>query len=54
MAKRIKLVTEFKAVYIPLPPEMVEARRAGLLLLLQWIKDDLISNPDEYEGRDGE
>ena len=39
MAKRVALVIDFKAVYIPLPPEMAEARRASLLLLLQWIKE---------------
>ena len=39
-AKKKIIKTEFKEVYIPLPPAMVEIRRAGLLLLLQWIKDD--------------
>ena len=47
MGKRVVFVTEFKAVYIPLPPEMVEIRHAFLLLLLQWIKEDLILNPED-------
>ena len=42
----MKLRTDFKIVYVPLPPEMIEIRRAGLLLLLQWIKEDLLANPE--------
>jgi hypothetical protein len=40
------LQVNFKVAYVPLPPEMVEARKASLLLLLQWIKEDLILNPE--------
>lgn len=47
MAKRADLKVEFKVVYVPLPPHMEEARRASLLLLLQWIKEDLILHPEE-------
>jgi hypothetical protein len=39
MGKRVKLVSEFKVVYVPLPLRMVEARRASLLLLLRWIRE---------------
>jgi len=46
MGKRVELVTEFKVVYIPLPPERAAARRTGLLLLMQWIKEDLSLNPE--------
>ena len=42
----MKLQTNFKIVYVPLPPEMIEIRRASLLLLLQWIKEDLLANPE--------
>lgn len=42
----MKLRTDFKIVYVPLPPEMIEIRRASLLLLLQWIKEDLLANPE--------
>ena len=45
----MKLRTDFKIVYVPLPPEMIEIRRAGLLLLLQWIKEDLLANPEPLE-----
>ena len=45
----MKLQTNFKIVYVPLPPEMIEIRRAGLLLLLQWIKEDLLANPEPLE-----
>ncbi len=40
----MKLQTNFKIVYVPLPPEMIEIRRASLLL--QWIKEDLLANPE--------
>ena len=49
MAKRAELNVEVKVVYVPLPPEMVEARRASLLMLLQWIREDMILNPDDTE-----
>ena len=45
----MKLRTDFKIVYVPLPPEMIEIRRASLLLLLQWIKEDLLANPEPLE-----
>jgi hypothetical protein len=51
MGKRVELVTQFKAAYVPLPPEMVEARRASLLLLLQWV-DEEIKNEREGFDRD--
>ncbi len=38
------LQVNIKVTYVPLPPKMVEARKASLLLLLQWIKEDLILN----------
>ena len=41
------LQVEFKVAYEPLPPKMVEARKASLLLLLQWIKEDLILHPED-------
>ena len=53
MGRRIGLTTDFKAVYVSLPLEMVEVRRASLLLLLQWIREDFILNPDPTEKRDG-
>jgi len=53
MGKRTELETNFKVVCIPCPPVMAEARRAGLLMLLQWIKEDLISNPVVDEVNDG-
>jgi len=45
----MKLQTNFKIVYVPLPPEMKEIRRASLLLLLQWIKENLLANPEPIE-----
>lgn len=45
----MKLRTDFKIVYVPLPPEMIEIRRASLLLLLQWIKEDILANPEPLE-----
>ena len=50
MAKRAELNVEIKIVYVPLPPEMVEVRRASLLMLLKWIREDLILNPEDSKN----
>ena len=47
MGKRVALHADFKVEYVPLSPEMVEVRRASLLLLLRWIREDLILNPED-------
>ena len=52
MGKRVALHADFKVEYVPLSPEMVEVRRASLLLLLRWIREDLILNLDAREERD--
>ena len=45
----MKLQTNFKIVYVSLRPEIKEMRRASLLLLLKWIKEDLLENPEPCE-----
>jgi hypothetical protein len=49
MCKREELETNFEAAYIPLPSEMVEARRASLLLLLEWVREDILENEEVAE-----
>lgn len=39
MGKKLDIKAEFKIVKVPLPPEMVEARRASLLMLLKWFQE---------------
>jgi hypothetical protein len=39
MGKRIELQSNFETAYVPLPSSMVEVRKAGLRLILQWIKE---------------
>jgi hypothetical protein len=46
MGKRVELEADFKTEYIPLPLEMADIRRASLLLLLDWIMEDFLSNPN--------
>lgn len=47
--RELKIV--LKKHYVPLPPEMVAVRRAGLLLLWQLIKAEIEKeNADEYLG----
>ena len=55
MGKRVDLVINFKAIYVPLSLEMMEARRASLLLLWQWIRDEVINEvvDGDREGNDG-
>lgn len=52
MGKRVALHADFKVEYVPLSPKMVEVRRASLLLLMRWIREDLILNLDAREERD--
>ena len=47
MGKRVELEACFKVAYIPLPPEMEEARRASLMMLLEWVREDM-AETDPY------
>jgi hypothetical protein len=49
MGKRIHLESDFKVAYVPLPEGMKEARRASLLLLLKWIKEDIAADNDKTD-----
>lgn len=46
--KQQQFETEVKLVSVPLPPEKVESRRAGLLLLLQIFEDDFRKSQPKY------
>ncbi len=37
--KRVELEPEFELIFVPCPPEMVAAQRAGFLLLLELIRE---------------
>ena len=40
VGKKVDLKVDFKIVRVPLPVSMVEARRASLLLLLDWFEEE--------------
>ena len=54
MGKRVELTINFKAAYVPLPLEMVEARRAGMLLLLQLIEEEIENERQRSAGDCGD
>ncbi|MCC6568925.1 MAG: hypothetical protein IT315_06785 [Anaerolineales bacterium] len=39
MGKKIALDAKFKIVKVPLPPEKLEAWKAAMMLLLEWIRE---------------
>ena len=45
--KPVELQVAFKIQYVPLPPERVEAWRSALSLIVDWVVEDLLSNPEE-------
>lgn len=49
MSKRVVWIIKIEVVYIPLPVEMEGTRRAGLILLWQWVEKEV---EDEYTGFD--
>lgn len=49
--KKIEYKTEFNIVHVPLPPEMIEARKASLLLLLDWIHEERKKEEEEQKQK---
>ena len=46
MANKIKYETNFKIAFVPVPPDMVEARRASIRMLLEWILENIALHPN--------
>lgn len=50
--KPIDIQAVFKVEYVPLPSERVDAWRSSLSLIVDWVVEDLLLNPDETSKDD--
>lgn len=51
MGKKIALDSKFKIVTVPLPPEKVDAWKAAMRMLLDWIREEANNDADQSKTK---